>query len=133
MKELALMLECIGPVQLTDNLRGARWSKLAINCAISSIGTVGGDRLGNLLANRFIRRLALEVMTEVVEVARAEDVTLVKVAGTFDLQKLALTPPRKSLGRLRFADQKARASIGRWRSLPKAARSSMLSAIRAWP
>lgn len=94
-EELATFLECIGPVQVTDNLRGARWSKLAINCAISSLGTVGGDRLGNLLAHRFVRRLALEVMTETVEVARKEDVRLEKVAGTLNLDKLALTPSEK--------------------------------------
>ena len=29
------------------NLLGARWSKLAINCAISSLGTLGGERLGS--------------------------------------------------------------------------------------
>jgi 2-dehydropantoate 2-reductase len=41
--ELARILEAIGPTNVTRNLAGARWSKLAINCAISSIGTVGGD------------------------------------------------------------------------------------------
>jgi 2-dehydropantoate 2-reductase len=127
-EELAVMLECIGPVQLTSNLRGARWSKLALNCNISSIGTVGGDRLGNLLAHRFVRRLALEVMTEVVEVARAEGVTLEKVAGTLDLEKLALTPQdRAANGSASLVKKHAiLLAVGaRYRRL----RSSMLSAI----
>ena len=39
--DLARILEAVGPTSVTDNLAGARWSKLAINCAISSLGTVG--------------------------------------------------------------------------------------------
>ena len=85
------LLEPVGPAEITANLRGARWSKLAINCAISSLGTIGGDRLGALLRHRFVRRLGLEVMTEVVEVARARDVRLEKVSGTIDLDWVALT------------------------------------------
>ena len=36
--KLATMLEAVGPVTVTKNLRGARWSKLALNAAISSMG-----------------------------------------------------------------------------------------------
>src|SRR6185295_10990250 len=57
-------LEPIGETEVSNNLRGARWSKLAINCAISSLGTIGGQRLGGLIGYRFVRRLALELMTE---------------------------------------------------------------------
>ena len=86
------LLAPIGEVDVTRNLSGARWSKLAINCAISSLGTIGGHRLGELIRYRFVRRLALEVMTEAVIVARQEGVDLEKVAGTIDLEWVALTP-----------------------------------------
>lgn len=125
---LALLLECIGPVEQTANLRGARWSKLAINCAISSLGAIGGDRLGALLAHRYVRRLALEVMTEVVEVSRAEGIELQKVSGTFDMDWLALTPAeRKQSGSASLVTKHALLlAVGaRYRRL----RSSMLSAI----
>lgn len=89
--DLARMLEAVGPVSITQNLRGARWSKLAINCAISTLGSIGGERLGVLLRQRFVRRLALEIMTEVVSVARAEGIRLEKVAGTIDLDWITLT------------------------------------------
>ncbi len=89
---LSSLLDAIGEVDVTHNLRGARWSKLAINCAISSLGTIGGDRLGALVRYRFVRRLALEAMTEAVAVARERDVQLEKVAGTIDLDWVALTP-----------------------------------------
>ncbi len=88
---LRSLLEPIGPVEVTHNLYGARWSKLAINCAISALGTIGGERLGELLRHRFVRRLGLEVMTEAVLVARRCGVQLEKVSGTLDLNWIALT------------------------------------------
>jgi 2-dehydropantoate 2-reductase len=96
MDAIARVLEVIGPVDVTDNLAGKRWSKLAINAAISALGTIGGDRLGALLQHRFVRRLALEIMTECVAVARAEGVRLEKVSGTFDLDWLALTAEERA-------------------------------------
>ena len=50
--------------RLTQNLRGARWSKLALNCAVSALGTIAGETLGPLVRVRRYRRLALEMMTE---------------------------------------------------------------------
>lgn len=124
----AQLLEVVGPIQRSANLRGARWSKLAINCAISSLGTIGGDRLGALLRYRFVRRLALEVMTEVVEVARAEGVSLEKVAGTLNLDWMALDPQERlkqgSTGL--FARHGVLLAVGaKFRNM----RSSMLAAI----
>jgi 2-dehydropantoate 2-reductase len=91
-RRVAAFLEPVGgeAPELTTNLRGARWSKLAINCAISSLGTIGGDRLGALMRHRFVRRLCLEVMTEVTQVAVALGVSLEKISGTLDLEWLAL-------------------------------------------
>jgi 2-dehydropantoate 2-reductase len=93
---LRRLLEPIGPVEVTQNLTGARWSKLAINCAISALGTIGGERLGELLRHRFVRRLGLEVMSEAVQVARRCGVQLEKVSGTLDLNWIALTPADRS-------------------------------------
>jgi 2-dehydropantoate 2-reductase len=129
LERLAALFECIGPVTLTDNLLGARWSKLAINCAISSLGAIGGERLGILLGKRFVRRLALEIMTEAVDVARAEGARLEKVAGTIDLDWIALTPGERaaSLGSPSLVAKHALLlAVGaRYRRL----RSSMLAAI----
>lgn len=126
---LGRVLEAIGPVTITDELMGARWSKLAINCAISSLGTVGGDRLGALMRKRWVRRLALETMSETVAVARAEGVTLQKVSGTLDLDWLALTEDERqaSVGSPGLVAKHALLlAVGtRYRRL----RSSMLNAI----
>lgn len=128
LERLAILLESIGPVDITTNLRGARFSKLAINCAISSLGAVGGDRLGALLSHRFVRRLALEIMTEVVEVAKREGVRLEKVSGTLDLDWIALTPvERKQTASAALVSKHGLLlAVGaRYRRL----RSSMLSAL----
>jgi 2-dehydropantoate 2-reductase len=126
--ELARILEAVGPTTTTTNLAGARWSKLAINCAISSLGTLGGDRLGVLMRHRHVRRLALEIMTETVAVARALEIRLEKVAGTLDLDWIALTDSERvaagSPGL--FAKHALLLAVGaRYRRL----RSSMLAAI----
>jgi 2-dehydropantoate 2-reductase len=126
--ELSMILEPIGPVNITRNLAGARWSKLAINCAISTLGTLGGARLGALMTHRFVRRLALEIMSEVVAVARAERVRLEKVSGTIDLEWIALTPEeRRSRGSASLvAKHSMLLAVGaRYRRM----RSSMLAAI----
>ncbi len=127
--QIAALLEPIGPVQITRNLAGARWSKLAINCAISTLGTIGGDRLGPLMRLMWARRLGLEIVTEVVAVAHAEGVQLEKVVGAVDLDWLALTDVerRATLGSpTLFLKHSLMLGVGaRYRNL----RSSMLQAI----
>ena len=90
-RQVAGLLTAVGPTVCSENLRGARWSKLAINCAISSLGTIAGERLGGLITVTRYRRLALAIKSEVVAVARAENVKLEKVSGTIDLDWIALT------------------------------------------
>lgn len=96
-RKVAAVLGDSAEAEVTDNLRGARWSKLAINCAISSLGTIGGNRLGALMRHRFVRRLCLETMTEVTQVALAEGVRLEKVSGTLDLEWFALDADERLL------------------------------------
>jgi 2-dehydropantoate 2-reductase len=128
LRHVAELLEAIGPVTLTENLRGARWSKLALNCAVSALGTIAGERLGPLVRVRRYRRLALEAMTECVAVAKAEGVKLEKVAGTLDLDWIALSDAdRTSRGSAALTAKHALLlAVGlRYRRM----RSSMLAAI----
>jgi 2-dehydropantoate 2-reductase len=128
LRRVGQLLEAIGPVTLTRNLRGARWSKLALNCAVSALGTIAGERLGPLVRVRRYRRLALEIMTEAVAVARAEGVQLEKVAGTLDLEWVALSDADKqaSASMALTAKHALLLAVGlRYRRL----RSSMLAAI----
>jgi 2-dehydropantoate 2-reductase len=127
-RRVAELLEAVGPVTLTTNLRGARWSKLALNCAVSALGTIAGERLGPLVRQRRYRRLALEIMTEAVHVAKAEGVQLEKVAGTLDLEWVALTADDRTarLSAALTAKHALLVAVGlRYRRM----RSSMLAAI----
>lgn len=125
--ELARVLEVVGPVTLTQNLMGVRWSKLAINCAVSTLGTLAGERLGTILRLRFVRRLALEIVSEVVQVARAEGVQLEKVAGTVDLTWLSLSEEERFKASMSLATKHTlMLAVGaRYRRM----RSSMLAAV----
>lgn len=115
--ELAQVAELLGrgiPTKIVENLQGVRWSKLAINCATSTLGAIGGDTLGHLLSHRFVRRIVLEVWRELCAVAECEGIRLTKVAGTIDIAKLALS------------DDDKRRSVG---SLPLLVKHSILLAI----
>jgi len=128
LRRVAELLEAIGPVTVTQNLRGARWSKLALNCAVSSLGTIAGETLGPLVRVRRYRRLALELMTEAVAVAQAEGVRLEKVSGTLDLAWIALTDAdrKAQISAALTAKHALLLAVGlRYRRM----RSSMLAAI----
>jgi 2-dehydropantoate 2-reductase len=86
--DIAELLAHVGPVEMTENLRGARFSKLTINCAVTALGTVGGATLGHLLVRARPRQLALNLMREATEVAAAEGVALEPVT-KIDLAQLA--------------------------------------------
>ncbi len=128
LERLAELLAPVGEAEQAANFAGARWSKLAINCAISTLGTLAGERLGRVLRLKLARRLALEIMTEAVAVASAESVALEKVSGTLDLDWIALTHDerrhRGSVGLV--AKHTLLLAVGaRYRRL----RSSMLAAL----
>jgi 2-dehydropantoate 2-reductase len=118
------LLEGVGPVRRTENLRGARLSKLTINCAISALGTIGGTTLGRLLVQRTMRELGLALMREAVAVSNASGVQLEPIAKV-RLERLVAHHP--STRRLSVAAQHALLlAVGsRYRKL----RSSMLAAM----
>lgn len=123
--ELAALLEPIAPVSRSANLLGSRWSKLAFNCAISTLGTIGGDTLGALIRHRFVRRLALEIFTEVGEVTRADGIVLAKLSG-LDLGWVALTDVNEGPSLSLVGKHAILLGVGaRYRRL----RSSMLAAL----
>ncbi len=128
LERLAALLTPIGPVKLTPNLRGARWSKLAINCAISTLGTLAGVRLGELLRFQYTRRLTLEIFTECVEVARASGVHLEKVSGTLDVDWIALDAAARK-GRISSARIRKHAIVWLVGLKFRRMRSSMLTAL----
>jgi 2-dehydropantoate 2-reductase len=75
-RDLARVLEHVSPVVLSRNMRGTLWSKLAINSVITTLGALTGETLGQMLARRQVRDVALELYSEVVDTAEACGVEL---------------------------------------------------------
>ncbi len=74
-------------VKTTDNLAGSRWAKLAINAAFSGLSVVTGMTFGEVARRHKTRMLALGILRECVEVAKASGVTLAKMQG-HNMEKL---------------------------------------------
>ncbi|MDE7453215.1 MAG: 2-dehydropantoate 2-reductase [Clostridia bacterium] len=79
--EVANLLACAGEVKVTENLAGARWAKLSINCAFSALSAVCGMTFGEVGKNKTTRKIALEILNEAFAVANKAGVTLEKIQG----------------------------------------------------
>jgi 2-dehydropantoate 2-reductase len=79
--EAAEALRPVFPVRETGNLPGARFCKLAINCAMSTLGAISGLSLGAWTALPEARRLALRIVREVVDEASKRGVKMEAVSG----------------------------------------------------
>ena len=71
----------------TDNLAGARWSKLSINAAFSGLSVVTGQTFGEIAKKRKSKKIALGVLRECMDVANAKGLKLEEMQG-HDMQKL---------------------------------------------
>ena len=80
-EEVKHILEHMCPVEIEDNLPGARWSKLLINATFSGLGTVMGGTFGDVTKDPLGKELAVRCMKEVIDVGRAAGVTFAPVQG----------------------------------------------------
>jgi 2-dehydropantoate 2-reductase len=79
-RALGQILETFAPVVVTTNIYGALWSKLAINCVITTLGALTGDTLGVILQDKRMRQVFLRTYREVVDTAEALGIALERVA-----------------------------------------------------
>ena len=122
LERVAEQLQCVGEVSVHTNIRGALWSKLAINCVITTVGAVTGETLGAMLARPEARRIFLEAYTEVIDTAKAHGIHLERIAAN----PLLLYCPQNAGSWQRFKkDIIARALGYKYRSV----KSSMLQSL----
>jgi len=95
---LKAVLDAAAPTTVSANIYGVLWSKLAINCVITALGAASGQLLGQMLRRTDVRRLALTMISETIDVARASGIRLEPVGGTLNLERLYLPPGRRSGG-----------------------------------
>ena len=91
-------LDAAVPTTISTNIYGVLWSKLAINCTITTLGAVTGQLLGELLQRGSVRRLGLTIVSEAVDAAQAHGIRLEPVGGTLDIHRLYLPPDRRTGG-----------------------------------
>jgi 2-dehydropantoate 2-reductase len=87
LRSLASVLESVVPVKMTANILGHRYSKLIINSCITSLGAVSGLYLGEMLAQRRMRQVFVNIIREAVTVARAMKIRLEVFGGRLDFDK----------------------------------------------
>ena len=75
------VLEKMCPVEIENNLPGARWSKLLINATFSGLGTVIGGTFGDVTGDPLAREIAVCCMREVIDVGHAAGVEFAPVQG----------------------------------------------------
>ncbi|MBW2263922.1 MAG: 2-dehydropantoate 2-reductase, partial [Deltaproteobacteria bacterium] len=121
-QELGSVLESVAPVVIHKNIRGALWSKLAINSIITTLGALTGETLGTMLAVKRIREVALVLYSEVVGTAEASGVKLEKIVAH---PKLLYLPPDPFPGERWLKDLLARIVARKYGRL----RSSMLQSL----
>lgn len=64
------------PTEISDNVRGALWAKLVINCAYNALSAIAQLPYGEVVKGRGIPQVMGDVVDECLAVARAEGVQL---------------------------------------------------------
>ncbi|QRF57350.1 ketopantoate reductase family protein [Variovorax paradoxus] len=76
-EEVAQALRAAGvPTEISDNVRGALWAKLVLNCAYNALSAITQLPYGVLVQNEGVPGVLRDVVAECLAVARAEGVTI---------------------------------------------------------
>jgi 2-dehydropantoate 2-reductase len=80
------------PTDISDNVRGALWAKLILNCAYNALSAITQLPYGRLVKGEGITAVMRDLVDECVAVAKADDVT---IPGDVDaaVRKIAETVP----------------------------------------
>jgi 2-dehydropantoate 2-reductase len=70
-RELVALLNDVAPSKVTPNLRGERWSKLAVNCMANALAGLSGLGSAEVRSEPGPRRLAIHLAAEAILVGRA--------------------------------------------------------------
>ena len=86
-RRVQALLENMCPVQIENNLLGARWSKLLINATFSGLGTAVGGVFGDVSEGKELKPLAVRCMKECIDAGHAAGAVFAPVQGK-DITKL---------------------------------------------
>ena len=78
------ILEHVVPTRISDNIMGSLYAKLIVNSCITALGAVCGLYMGQMLADRKIRNIFIDIMREAMAVADAMDLHVETIGGRLD-------------------------------------------------
>lgn len=78
---VANMLSLAGKVVIEENFIGARWAKLAVNGAFSSVSAITGLTFGEVAKRKPYKMIALRLMNEAFAAARSSGVKIAPIQG----------------------------------------------------
>ncbi|RZL54185.1 MAG: 2-dehydropantoate 2-reductase [Variovorax sp.] len=84
------------PTQVSDNVRGALWLKLILNCAYNALSAITQLPYGRVVAGEGVKEVMRDVVDEVMAVAAAEGVRLPGDAHAAAAQLVATMPAQYS-------------------------------------
>jgi len=70
------LLEKTGDVHYINNLIGARWGKLVINCSLSAVSTIYGGTFGDTISHKSCRDLIVSAGNECMKVVEALGISI---------------------------------------------------------
>jgi 2-dehydropantoate 2-reductase len=75
------VMSAIASTEITDNLLGHRWSKLALNCMGNPLLTVSGYTIQDMHQDRIARRVIVKIAAEIIQTADAHGIRIEPIAG----------------------------------------------------
>lgn len=80
-KKVAQVLEYMGPVNIVENLMGARWSKLILNSCMSGMSAVTGSVFGDILDSPKASACLSYIANDIINISELAGVKLEDVMG----------------------------------------------------
>lgn len=77
--DLRQILMSVTTCEISSNIIGILWSKLAINCSINAITAISGKPLGEVLRKKFGKELFLGIYKETIDIAQRRGIILEKI------------------------------------------------------
>ena len=81
LKDFVAMMQSVGLSDLTEDLIGERWSKLMVNCMANPLAGLTGWGTSKVRTEPLTQNIAIQIASEVVQVAKSEGYKLGKIMG----------------------------------------------------
>lgn len=90
LKRVANILNKIAPTDISTNIIGDQWGKLAMNCIINPFCAIYNQNFGKNVQNSKIRLQMIRVLTEVIQVGHSLNIKFTKLGGKYNIEKIFL-------------------------------------------